>query len=137
MLKLCAAQLRQHYPVKGAGDTPASLAEFILKQRANTGLKGGSRSPLAYPQPASSAVPELKFYPVSNFDLVYLVDITPSLCEVARQRFKRLGWDNVRVLCMDAAKFQVPKEDGGPDGVEFALVTLSYSRGLGARASFD
>lgn len=41
MLKLCAAQLRQHYPVKGAGESPASLAEFILKQQA----KGGSRSP--------------------------------------------------------------------------------------------
>ncbi len=86
-----------------------------------------------------------EYYPVSNFDVVYMVcfnlglvssdsltnilfqvDITPSLCEIARQRFERLGWTNVRVLCMDAGKFAVPKEDGE---VVVALVTMSYSRG--------
>lgn len=71
-----------------------------------------------------------EYYPVSNFDVVYMVDITPSLCEVARQRFSRLGWDNVKVLCMDAGKFQIPKEDGGQEGVEVALITMSYSRGF-------
>ncbi|KXS16212.1 hypothetical protein M427DRAFT_69527 [Gonapodya prolifera JEL478] len=67
------------------------------------------------------------FYHVSNFDVVYLVDITPSLCEVARRRFERLGWANVRVICGDAEKFEIPAEDGGAEGVEVALITLSYS----------
>ncbi|KAI9009269.1 hypothetical protein DFJ74DRAFT_687526 [Hyaloraphidium curvatum] len=175
MLKLCAAQLRQHYPVKGAGESPASLAEFIMRQRNAPVVQGGSRSPVvraaeaAKPPamngdvgkaiqtpPASPRLPVTgngispsgpkkivwleigggtgenveimnEFYPVSNFDVVYMVDITPSLCEIAKQRFRRLGWDNVRVLCMDAAKFAIPKEDGGPEGVDVALVTMSYS----------
>ncbi|TRX94995.1 hypothetical protein FHL15_004080 [Xylaria flabelliformis] len=31
------------------------------------------------------------------FDSVYLVDFSPSLCEVARKRFARLGWTNVKI----------------------------------------
>jgi betaine lipid synthase len=65
------------------------------------------------------------FFPISNFERVYLVDITPSLCQVARQRFARLGWKNVKVLCMDAAKFQIPEEDG--EDLDIALITMSYS----------
>lgn len=82
------------------------------------------------------------------FSSVYLVDFSPSLCEVARKRFQRLGWDNVKVVCEDARKFRLedyesdlsgdrtptkssssysyfaPKrpEHGGAD-----LVTMSYS----------
>ena len=79
------------------------------------------------------------------FSSVYLVDFSPSLCEVARKRFARLGWDNVKVVCDDARKFRledyepalkgrVPKspelsyfsqkrpEHGGAD-----LITMSYS----------
>ncbi|KAK1731843.1 hypothetical protein CaCOL14_009026 [Colletotrichum acutatum] len=41
------------------------------------------------------------------FTSVYLVDFSPSLCEVARQRFKRLGWNNVKVVCEDARKFRL------------------------------
>jgi betaine lipid synthase len=65
------------------------------------------------------------FFPIRNFDKVYLVDITPSLCKVAEERFKRLGWTNVTVVCQDATKFSIPKEDG--EDLEIALVTLSYS----------
>ncbi|KAJ3325836.1 hypothetical protein HDU76_013059, partial [Blyttiomyces sp. JEL0837] len=65
------------------------------------------------------------FFPIRNFDKVYLVDITPSLCKVAEERFKRLGWTNVKVVCMDATKFAIPKEDG--DDLEIALITMSYS----------
>jgi len=36
------------------------------------------------------------------FSSVYLVDFSPSLCAVARERFSRLGWDNVHVICEDA-----------------------------------
>ncbi|KAI0882252.1 uncharacterized protein GGS22DRAFT_49684 [Annulohypoxylon maeteangense] len=46
------------------------------------------------------------------FDSVYLVDFSPSLCEVARKRFERLGWDNVKVICQDARKFRL--EDHEP-----------------------
>ncbi|KAK1595796.1 uncharacterized protein LY79DRAFT_680570 [Colletotrichum navitas] len=81
------------------------------------------------------------------FSSVYLVDFSPSLCEVARQRFERLGWNNVKVVCEDARKFsledyendlptnRIPSrspalsylsqkrvEHGGAD-----LVTMSYS----------
>ncbi|KAK2741925.1 hypothetical protein FQN57_005484 [Myotisia sp. PD_48] len=67
------------------------------------------------------------YLPVEKyFSHVYLVDLSPSLCEVARQRFARLGWKNVSVCCQDARSFQsptpvneeVPKAD---------LVTMSYS----------
>lgn len=40
------------------------------------------------------------------FSSVYLVDLSPSLCEVARKRFARLGWD-VKVLCQDARSFRL------------------------------
>lgn len=41
------------------------------------------------------------------FSSVYLVDLSPSLCEVARKRFDRLGWTNVKVICEDARKFRL------------------------------
>ncbi|KAF3482003.1 uncharacterized protein GIQ15_04762 [Arthroderma uncinatum] len=56
------------------------------------------------------------------FDHVYLVDLSPSLCEVARQRFARLGWKNVSVFCQDAREFRVPGQDAKAD-----LITMSYS----------
>lgn len=63
------------------------------------------------------------FIPVEEFfSRVYLVDLSPSLLEVARQRFERLGWKNVSVICIDARSFRLPKEDEGAD-----LVTMSYS----------
>ncbi|OIW22276.1 S-adenosyl-L-methionine-dependent methyltransferase [Coniochaeta ligniaria NRRL 30616] len=41
------------------------------------------------------------------FSHVYLVDFSPSLCDVAKRRFERLGWTNVRVVCEDARKFRL------------------------------
>lgn len=41
------------------------------------------------------------------FSSVYLVDFSPSLCEVARKRFEKLGWENVTVVCEDARKFRL------------------------------
>lgn len=58
---------------------------------------------------------------------MYVVDITPSLCQVAVERFKRLGWQNVKVQCVDALEFQMDEEDQLTDGVEIGLVTMSYS----------
>jgi betaine lipid synthase len=56
----------------------------------------------------------------SFFSAVYLVDLSPSLCNVARKRFSRLGWKNVSVVCCDARLFDLDKEKAD-------LVTMSYS----------
>ncbi|KAL9101907.1 MAG: hypothetical protein Q9163_002873 [Psora crenata] len=57
------------------------------------------------------------------FAEIYLVDLSPSLLDVARKRFTRLGWD-VRIVCQDARDFKIPDHEMelGAD-----LVTLSYS----------
>lgn len=47
------------------------------------------------------------------FSSVYLVDFSPSLCEVARKRFERLGWKNVTVVCEDARKFRLEDYETG------------------------
>ncbi|KAK3382965.1 hypothetical protein B0T24DRAFT_515783 [Lasiosphaeria ovina] len=78
------------------------------------------------------------------FSAIYLVDLSPSLCEIARQRFARLGWTNVKIVCVDAKKFRLqeyenlgdrtpPRSrlsyfDQTPRGHRGAdLVTMSYS----------
>ncbi|PNS20806.1 hypothetical protein CAC42_2737 [Sphaceloma murrayae] len=47
------------------------------------------------------------------FHAVYLVDFSPSLCEVAKARFKRLGWGNVKVVCQDARTFRLAEYEAG------------------------
>jgi len=65
------------------------------------------------------------FLPVEKFfEHVYLVDLSPSLCEVARERFDRLGWKNVTVLCQDARSFSLPDFAQSTD---VDLITMSYS----------
>lgn len=59
------------------------------------------------------------------FDSVYLVDFSPSLCDVARKRFERLGWKNVKVVCEDARLFRL--EDHEP----VSQITRSRSPSLG------
>lgn len=56
----------------------------------------------------------------SHFKAVYLVDLSPSLCEVARARFQEKGWDNVHVLLADACDFAI-------DYKQADLITFSYS----------
>lgn len=62
------------------------------------------------------------FFRIKNFKAVYLVDLSPSLCEVARKRFEARGWTNVHVECMDVNEFKLPEGTPGAD-----LVTMSYS----------
>ncbi|KAI9764843.1 MAG: hypothetical protein M1840_007989 [Geoglossum simile] len=50
----------------------------------------------------SSHLPVAEF-----FSSIYLVDLSPSLCKVARRRFARLGWTNVKVVCQDARSFRL------------------------------
>jgi betaine lipid synthase len=52
------------------------------------------------------------YLPVADFfSSVYLVDFSPSLCEVARRRFARLGWNNVKVVCQDARLFRLEEHE--------------------------
>lgn len=54
------------------------------------------------------------------FEHVYLVDLSPSLCEIAQQRVNRFGWKNVSVLCEDARFVQHHEAQAD-------LITMSYS----------
>lgn len=70
-----------------------------------------------------------RFVNVSEFfSSVYLVDYSPSLCEVARKRFDRLGWKNVTVVCEDARKFRLENYETGMSPVQNPLRSpvLSY-----------
>ncbi|ANB11016.1 Ubiquinone/menaquinone biosynthesis methyltransferase ubiE [Sugiyamaella lignohabitans] len=60
--------------------------------------------------------------PITSFKEIHLVDLSPSLCEVAQNRFAARGWSNVHVHCIDATTFQLPNKETRAD-----LITLSYS----------
>jgi len=50
------------------------------------------------------------YLPVTElFRAVYLVNMSPSLGDIAKARFQRLGWKNVKVLCQDARLNQPPR----------------------------
>ena len=76
-----------------------------------------------------------QFVDVPNFfSAVYLVDLSPSLCSVAQDRFTRLGWKNVYVLCQDARNFRIydsssKSKQGDKEKEERCadLITMSYS----------
>ena len=75
------------------------------------------------------------------FECVYLVDLSPSLLEIAGKRFERLGWANVVIICQDVREFRledhvkqgtqqasdeaIDVESPEPQGAD--LITLSYS----------
>ncbi|KAL2165398.1 hypothetical protein VTH06DRAFT_696 [Thermothelomyces fergusii] len=61
------------------------------------------------------------------FSSVYLVDLSPSLCEVARKRFARLGWANVKVICEDARKFRLEDYEDGLSGRRTTLTRSPMS----------
>lgn len=67
--------------------------------------------------------------PVNDFfSAVYLVDLSPSLCEVARQRFARLGWNNVHVVCEDARTFVLDNSANILETAELGEPILSKHR---------
>jgi betaine lipid synthase len=72
-----------------------------------------------------------KYFPIKDFDAVYVVDLCEPLLEVSRKRFEAKGWKNVHCLLQDATTFVLPgwTVEGGIDaergGLDF--VTLSYS----------
>ena len=54
------------------------------------------------------------------FDHVFLIDLSPSLCEVANERIRQHGWGNVTVLCQDARSIACTAASAD-------LITMSYS----------
>ncbi|KAK9332852.1 hypothetical protein V1520DRAFT_210244 [Lipomyces starkeyi] len=59
---------------------------------------------------------------ISDFKAVYLIDLSPSLCKIARERFAAKKWSNVHVVCADATSFSLPENIKAAD-----LITMSYS----------
>ncbi|EME41465.1 hypothetical protein DOTSEDRAFT_176617 [Dothistroma septosporum NZE10] len=64
------------------------------------------------------------------FHAVYLVDLSTSLCEIARKRFERLGWKNVHVICEDARVFRLADYEAGieEDKRDFSIGHSAYDR---------
>lgn len=58
------------------------------------------------------------------FRSVYVVDLSPSLCDIARHRFARLGWKNVKVVCQDARAFRVEDHEAVPSDDHRSLVRV-------------
>ncbi len=56
---------------------------------------------------------------IRRLSRIYVVDLSPSLLEVARRRFERLGWSNVELVEADAITFRPPSPAD--------VVTFSYS----------
>ncbi|KAJ6546781.1 hypothetical protein B0H19DRAFT_1162471, partial [Mycena capillaripes] len=69
-----------------------------------------------------------KYFPISSFDTIYIVDLSETLLEVARGRIAKNGWTNVKVLCQDAQDFQLPEWSNGMqlEG-SVGFLTLSFS----------
>jgi betaine lipid synthase len=69
----------------------------------------------------------------SFFHAVYVVDLSPSLCQVARARFARLGWKNVKVVCQDARTFKLGDyEDNLIDDFSIGKSALDHADAVGA-----
>jgi betaine lipid synthase len=68
-----------------------------------------------------------KVFPLRRyFRKIYVVDLSPSLCNVTRERVRRLHLaDLVHVLCDDAVSFDLPGFPSAEGKVD--LITMSYS----------
>ena len=66
------------------------------------------------------------------FHAVYLVDLSTSLCDVARERFRRLGWNNVYVICQDARTFRLSDYEVGVEASqrEFSIGKSAYDEDI-------
>ncbi|EJT73960.1 hypothetical protein GGTG_07812 [Gaeumannomyces tritici R3-111a-1] len=118
MLALAAAQLNHkaamQQPTRGKGKSPEKRIWVDIGGGTGWNIEAMNRF---------VKVPEY-------FSSVYLVDFSPSLCEVATRRFARLGWTNVKVVCEDARRFRLEDHErssrgSNPYGAD--LLTMSYS----------
>ncbi|KAG0266620.1 hypothetical protein DFQ27_009627 [Actinomortierella ambigua] len=105
MLALMAAQLKEQAKTLPAGKKPIWID-----------LGGGTGWNIEQMQ---------KYYPLENFERIYLVDLCSALCNVARQRVEKQGWTNVEVICEDATKFTLPGVENDVGKVD--AITMSYS----------
>jgi len=61
-----------------------------------------------------------RFFDISQFEKIYVVDICGPLCEMARKNVKQRGWTNVEVFEADVCEFK-------PETAPATLITFSYS----------
>ncbi|KAG9245506.1 hypothetical protein BJ878DRAFT_14677 [Calycina marina] len=132
--------------LRGRGDMLGLVAAQLVQKATKEGTHGTRRiwvdvgGGTGYNIEAMS-----EFVSVPDFfSSVYLVDFSPSLCEVARTRFQRLGWSNVKVICQDARFFRLEDHEHLNDPTGFVptyvfstdeipsvggadLITMSYS----------
>lgn len=122
MLKLCAANL--HEERKTNPDKPLTWVD----------VGGGTGWNIEQMD---------QYFPIKEFSAVYLVDLTPSLCKVAKDRFQKKGWSNVHVICQDATYLTLPSDhfrsDSAPSSPnetshhqdpgmgQVDLITMSYA----------
>ncbi|KAF9411502.1 hypothetical protein BGZ94_001334, partial [Podila epigama] len=105
MLALVAAQLKEQLRLAGTNNAPIWID-----------LGGGT----------GRNIEEMnKHFPINKFERVYLVDLCPSLCRIARERFQKIGWTNVVVLCEDALNSNFPGLDSPHSKID--VITMSYS----------
>ncbi|KAL2754973.1 hypothetical protein ACRALDRAFT_1034714 [Sodiomyces alcalophilus JCM 7366] len=102
MLALSAAQLKAKIQARREAGAPENTRRIWVDVGGGTGWNIEAMS-------AHVNVPEF-------FSSVYLVDFSPSLCDVARKRFQRLGWTNVKVICQDARKFRLEDHENDLPG---------------------
>jgi betaine lipid synthase len=69
-----------------------------------------------------------EYFPIADFDAVYLIDLCEPLLQISRKRFAKRGWSNITILCQDASDFVLPEwsESNEAKG-SVGFVTLSYS----------
>jgi len=68
---------------------------------------------------ASNVVAMRRYRKLETFDKIYIIDISPAMCQTAREALLREGITNAEVVCADATDFSPPEPA--------ALITLSYS----------
>lgn len=131
MLKLSAAHLkeqRRNDPKKRlvwldiGGGTGAFLFSTRGKQDLILSAQGGtSRRWTRWARLESRHVPLLtssllQYFPIADFDAVYVLDLCAPLLEVSRKRFEARGFKNVQCLLQDATTFVLPEWER--DGVD-------------------
>lgn len=62
----------------------------------------------------------ISILPLKHFKAIYIVDLSSSLLEVARQRFEGQGFTNVHFMLADACTFTIPEQQAD-------IITFSYS----------
>ena len=109
LLELALGELRQ-----GVGDRPVD-ADDHLDAGGGEGPEGLGPAVSRYHDLDSALGDRLR-----RLSKVYVVDLTPSLLEVARRRIAREGWANVQTVEADVTAFV-------PPGQSADVVTFSYS----------